>query len=358
MKKTILLTGATGSVGLETLRELIRRKERYNIRVFSLDNPIERKILQPFTGQIEIIWGDLRNPDDVNRAVIGVDVVLHIAAIIPPLADQQPHLAYNVNVGGTRNLLASIRDQALPPRLFFTSSISVYGDRLNNPFIRVGDRLCPSVGDEYAKTKIQAEELVQDSGVTWTILRLCGILTPKLKIQPLMFHMPLDTALEWCHHSDAGLALVSIIENNAVAGQIFNLGGGKACQISARDFLYSTLPLFGVTPAVLPEYAFAIQNFHSGYYTDGHKLNDLLGFQRKSLHDYLVEVRAMVSPFQKTLIKMLPGRLVRNYFLRMSEPLQAIRENNQELITRFYGSREAFENLLNPRLKEKYSMRG
>jgi nucleoside-diphosphate-sugar epimerase len=356
MKKTILLTGATGSVGSETLRELVRRQDRYHIRVFSLNDRSERKILQTISSQTKIVWGDLRNPDDVYRAVVGVDVVLHVAAIIPPLADHQPQLAYDVNVVGTRNLLAAIQAQAIPPRLIFTSSISVYGDRLDNPYIRIGDRLSPSDGDEYARTKIKAEELVQTSGVRWTILRLCGILTPKLKIQPLMFHMPLDTALEWCHNSDAGLALVKAIENNVVIGQIFNLGGGEACRISARNFLHSILPLFGVHPAILPEYAFAIQNFHSGYYADSHKLNDLLGFQRKSLHDYLVELRGMISPLKKLLIRMLPGRLVRDYLLRMSEPLKAVQENNQELITRFYGSREAFENLLNPRLKQKYAM--
>ncbi len=215
MKKTILLTGATGSVGIEALRELIRRQDRYHIRIFSLDTPQERKIIQPFADYVEIIRGDLRNPDDVRRAVSGVDVVLHVAAIIPPLADHKPQLAHDVNVGGTRNLLAAMQTQQHPPRLIFTSSISVYGDRINDPFIRVGDPLSPSDGDEYARTKIQAEEIVQTSGMVWSIFRLCGILTPKLKVQPLMFHMPLETALEWCHNSDAGLALVNSIENES-----------------------------------------------------------------------------------------------------------------------------------------------
>jgi hypothetical protein len=40
----------------------------------------------------------------------------------------------------------------------------------------------------------------------------------------------------------------------------------------------------------------------------------------------------------------------------MSEPLQAIRENNQNLITRFYGSREAFERLLPQKLKKRYGV--
>lgn len=352
MKKTILLTGATGSVGSEALRELIRQQNRYHIRIFSLDTPQERKIVQPFSAQVEVVWGDLRNPTEVLRAVRGVDVVLHVAAIIPPLADHHPQLVYDVNVGGTSNILAAMRAQKQPPRLIFTSSISVYGDRVDDPFIRVGDPISPSVGDEYARTKIRAEEMVQASGMAWSIFRLCGILTPTLKIQPLMFHMPLETALEWCHNSDAGLALVNAIENKAINGKIFNLGGGDTCQIKARDFIHTTLPLYGLNPKILPEYAFATQNFHSGYYTDSQILNDLLRFQRKSLSEYFSDARKSISPLRKTLFKMIPHGIVRKYLEGLSEPLRAIRENNQKMIARFYGSREAFERLLPQKFKK------
>jgi nucleoside-diphosphate-sugar epimerase len=301
--------------------------------------------LHPYAAQAEILWGDLRNPEDARRAVAGVDVVLHIAAIIPPVADHRPRLAQQVNVEGTRNILAAMQGQARPARLVYTSSISVYGDRIAAPFIRVGDPLRPSEGDEYARTKIAAEELVRASGQAWSIFRLCGILTPRLKIQPLMFHMPLATPLEWCHAADAGLALVNAVECPAVDGQIFNLGGGESCRMIARDFLRLMLPIFGVSPAALPIYAFATRNFHSGYYADGDRLDALLRFRRKTLVDYLADLRAGISPLNRALVNLIPRALIRGYFERMSEPLRAIRENNQALIERFYGSRRAFEQL-------------
>ena len=68
MKPTILLTGATGSVGIEALRELIRQQDRYHIRILSLDTSQERKILQPFADHAEIIWGDLRNPKEAGTS--------------------------------------------------------------------------------------------------------------------------------------------------------------------------------------------------------------------------------------------------------------------------------------------------
>ncbi len=142
----------------------------------------------------------------------------------------------------------------------------------------------------------------------------------------------------------------------AIDGQIFNLGGGETCQIKARDFIKTALPLFGLKPEILPEYAFATQNFHSGYYADSHTLNNLLNFQRKTLSEYFSDARKSISPVQKTLVKMIPNRVVRKYFVSMSEPLRAIRENNQKLITRFYGSREAFERLLPQKLKKDYGL--
>mgnify|MGYP002640177407 CR=1 FL=1 len=346
MKKQILLTGASGEVGFEAFKELLRREDHYKIRILSLDHPVERKLFKPYLDQVDIVWGDLRNPDDVRQAVAGVDAVLHIAALIPPLADHQPELAWQVNVGGTRSLLAAMQAQNPAPRLIYTSSISVYGDRLANPDIRVGDPLIPSDGDEYAKTKIEAEQLIQNSSLQWTILRLCGILTKNLKIQPLMFHMPLNTALEWCHACDAGYALVQALENDFVCGEIFNLGGGKQCRVSAREFIEEVLPLYGLERSVLPEHAFAIQNFHSGNYIDGDELEHLLKFRRKTLIDYYDTASLRVSPVQRFLVGRIPKAIVRNYLARISEPLKSIRENNARLIERYYGSRQIFEKLV------------
>jgi cholest-5-ene-3beta,7alpha-diol 3beta-dehydrogenase len=355
MKKRVLLTGASGAVGFEAFKELLRRSDRYLPRVLALNTPSEQKFFQPYAHQAEFVWGDLRDPKDVARAVAGTDVVLHVGAIIPPLADHRPELAQAVNLGGTRNVIAAIQKQNSPPKLIYTSSISVYGDRVKTPNIRVGDPLNPSLGDQYAVTKIVAEAAIRDANLEHTILRLCGILTPRLKIQPLMFHMPLDTALEWCHASDAGLALVNAIENESVNGGIFNLGGGERCRIRAREFLRVMLPLFGLDPLVIPEYAFALKNFHSGYYADGDEVEESLQFRRKTLCDYFESARKSISPWQRLGIRSVPKPIVRAYLERMSAPLQAIKACNLQLIARFYGSREAFERLLNPRQRKVFA---
>lgn len=349
MKNKVLLTGASGSVGFEAFQELLRRREHFDIRIFCLDRPVEHKMFKKYQDDVEIIWGDIRNQDDVRKAVVGVDTVIHTAAVIPPLADHDPDLAWRVNVDGTRHVLTAMKKHNPASRLVYTSSVSVYGDRLENSNIRVEDPLRPSIGDAYAGTKIEAEKMIQQSGLKWAIFRLCGILTNSLGIQPLMFHMPLDTALEWCHASDAGYALVESINCEKISGRIFNLGGGALCRVKARQFLQEMFPMFGLAPAVLPEHAFATQNFHSGDYMDGDELDSILGFRRKTLKDYYATVKRQISPLQRFFVHLIPKSIIRAYFERMSEPLKAIRENDRELIERFYGSRKAFDSLIRPR---------
>ena len=351
MTKKVLLTGPSGEVGFEAFKELLRRRDRYSLRILSLDQKRERKLFNQFAGQIEITWGDLLDPDDVDAAVDGVDAILHTGALIPPAADHHPELAWDVNVGGTFNVLAAMKKQKNPPILIYTSSISVYGDRVAEPDIKIGDPLIPSVGDEYARTKVEAEKLIMNSGMKWTIFRLCGILHTRMKIQPLMFHMPLETALEFCHNSDAGYALVQAIDCDALLGRIFNLGGGNECKIMARDFIHTMLPLFGLPPDTIPEHAFATRNFHSGYYADGDELDTLLGFRRKGLEDHFETVKNGISRLNRFLIGLIPEFIVRKWLMRMSEPLKAVKENDLNLISRFYGSLEDYERLSGTELK-------
>ena len=102
----ILLTGPFGNVGLSTLEELLKRG--YLIRIFDVKNSKNRQLARRYKGKVEIFWGDLRNSSDVEKAIKGCDTIIHLAAIIPPLADKKPKLAEAVNVGGTINIIKAM----------------------------------------------------------------------------------------------------------------------------------------------------------------------------------------------------------------------------------------------------------
>lgn len=284
----VLLTGAFGNVGLSTLDELLNKK--YDVRIFEIQNKKNENIAEEYK-DIEVMWGDLRNVEDVNRAVAGVDVVIHVAAIIPPLADEQPKFAEEVNVGGTSNVIQAMEKQDKKPRLIFTSSIAIYGDRRKSPYIYTTDAPNPSQGDEYAIQKLKCEEIIRNSSLNWTIFRLTYIVSvAKLEMDPLMFSMPLETCIEICHTKDVGLALANAVENLEIWGEILNIAGGPHCRIIYRDYLHRMFDLFGFGGDLLPSKAFSDKAFHCGF-MDTERSQELLQFQRYTLEDYLQEVK-------------------------------------------------------------------
>ncbi len=299
----ILLTGAFGNVGLSTLEELISRN--HDIRVFDLETKKNKKLANKYKKDIEIYWGDLRNYKDVESAVSGCDVVIHVAAIIPPLADKKPKFAESVNVGGTSNIVRAMESQPKKPKLIFTSSVSVYGDRLENPLITPNDPINPNADDEYAKQKLKCEDLIMKSSLEWVIFRLTYIVSlNKLKMDPLMFEMPLDTCIEICDTKDVGYALSNAVESPDIWGEVMHIAGGERCRISYREYLNEMLKIFGIGYDVLPAEAFSTNGFHCGFMTTD-RSQAYLNYQRYTLDDYFDAVRKKVaiSRFFMTMVR-------------------------------------------------------
>ncbi|MFX0081091.1 MAG: NAD-dependent epimerase/dehydratase family protein [Candidatus Hodarchaeota archaeon] len=310
----ILLTGAFGNVGLSTLKELIKRN--YDIRVFDIKNKKNRRISHKYKDQIELIWGDLRNFKDVEKAVSGCDVIIHVAAIIPPLADRKPKFAEAVNVGGTSNIIEAMKTQSQKPKLIFTSSIAIYGDRTKNPLIRTTDPLKPNDDDEYAKQKVKCEELIKNSGLEWVICRLTYIVSiNKLQLDPLMFEMPLNTCIEICDTKDVGFALAKAVENKEIWGEILHIAGGPKCRISYREYLREMLDIFGIGADELPSEAFSTKGFHCGFMTTD-KSQALLQYQRHTIDDHFNAVRKKVAVSRIFMIMVRP--FARKYLLSKS----------------------------------------
>ena len=336
--KRILLTGASGTVGLETLKHLVKNPN-YEITVFDIKTPRSVKKLMPFKDCVEIVYGDISNYSEVEKVSQNKDVAIHLAAIIPPAADINPELAYRINVQGTENLIQALEKKSPQCYLLFSSSISVYGDRLSNPKISVSDDLKPSLGDQYGETKVLCEKSIQNSNLSWSIFRLAAIMGNH-KISKLMFHMPLDTPMEICTPKDTGRAFANaIVFKDQLENRIFNLGGGEDCVISYRSFLAKMFEAFGLGDANFPEKAFAEKNFHCGIMFDGNQLDEIIHFRRQDLTDYFEMVNQKVNPIQKKLT-FLFRTIIKRWLLSKSEPYQAYRRGNQVAMEHFFNINE------------------
>lgn len=193
-KLRVLLTGASGSIGRAVLARLLDQKDRFDITVFDRPSRDVRNLFARHQASIKTVFGDFTKPADLRPACANQDFVIHLAELIPPGADDAPELAHQINTLGTAALVQELEDQSPTAFLLFSSSISVYGDRLQNPHIMVDDPPMPSPRDAYAGTKIAAEKIIRDSNLDWSIFRLTSIMGGH-KMSKLMFHMPLETKL-------------------------------------------------------------------------------------------------------------------------------------------------------------------
>jgi len=144
-QKTYLITGGAGFLGINMVRYLLARGHR----VVSLD-------LMPFDyperPQITEITGDIRDRAAVDKAMQGVDIVIHTAAALPLYSAED---IFSTDIDGTRNVIDSAHQHGVE-RFVHISSTAVYGVPDHHPLYE-HDTLI-GVGP-YGKAKIAAEEV-------------------------------------------------------------------------------------------------------------------------------------------------------------------------------------------------------
>ena len=305
----ILVTGGFGNIGSHTLPELVRRN--HQVRVLSRLNTAARKLAGDL--RVETVWGDITNPDVVARAVQGVDTVIHLAALIPPGADERPDEARKTNVDGTANVIAACSARPDPPRLLFTSTFDVHGHTLaKKPPRHIDDPLVAT--NPYTDHKIQCETMVRASGLRWCIFRMADvpILGPR-DPHPIMFEIGLQNRIEALHADDAGLAIANAVETPEVWGRILFVGGGPSCQLTYREYLSRMLGAMGVDP--LPDEAFSTAEYATDW-VDTEESQALLRYQRHTFDDITAAVAASM-PWRRRLATAA-GPLAKAAILRLS----------------------------------------
>lgn len=152
----ILVTGGAGFIGSHLVTRLIEQGER--VRVLDNFANSTRENLAHIASDIELMEGDLRSVDDVQRAVDGVDLIFHEGALgSVPRSIADPRTSFDVNVMGTLNVLNAARDAEVR-RVVYASSSSVYG---NTPVLPKHEEMTPKPLSPYAVSKLSAEQLCQ-----------------------------------------------------------------------------------------------------------------------------------------------------------------------------------------------------
>ncbi len=149
-KLPVLVTGGAGFIGSHLTRGLLDAGAEVRI----LDN-LSHGSLDNLAGlPVELVQGDIRNPDDCHNAARGRAVIFHLAALgSVPRSVEQPLLYNEVDVVGTLNLLEAAR-HASATRLVYSASSSAYGD---TPVLPKIETMSPAPKSPYAVAKLASE---------------------------------------------------------------------------------------------------------------------------------------------------------------------------------------------------------
>jgi uncharacterized protein YbjT (DUF2867 family) len=194
---TVLVTGATGTLGREVVKQLVQRG--HQVRAFT------RQSNPPVPQGVEVVQGDIRSGNGLAEATQGVDAIIHCASFY--------EIGYETDIQGSRNLIEAAKASGTP-HLVYVSIVGV--DR--SPF-------------SYFQAKREAEKLVEQSGLPWTILRVTqfhdyvlSLINGWEDVGTATISIPADVRFQSVDVREVAEALVNLAEQPA-AGFAPDLGG-------------------------------------------------------------------------------------------------------------------------------------
>ncbi len=229
MAKKVLITGGAGFLGVHLARKFL--KEKYKVTLFDLADLDAKDLI----GKVDVVIGDIRDRNTVNKALIGYDYIVHAAAALPIQVDKK--VIFGVNIDGTRNVLsAALKNKA--KRLVFISSTAVYGvpkhlpEKETAPLDPIGN---------YGISKIEGEKLCmeyQKKGLQVNIIRPKTFLgTERLGVFELWFEAIYNNKRVFIlgngNNKYQLLAVTDIADaiekalTSRANGEIFNIGAEK-----------------------------------------------------------------------------------------------------------------------------------
>ncbi len=300
--KTILVTGAAGFIGSHTAQGLLAA----GYRVIGLDNfndyydPARKRhnveevrAVATRPGDFRMVEGDIRDREVVRSLFAeSLDGVVHLAAMAGVRASiEAPALYFDVNLGGTLNLLAAA-SEASTPQFVLASTSSVYGDTDRIPFVETD--VCGRPLSPYSASKRAAELAAFTQhhlyGLNVAVLRFFTVYGPRGR-PDMMAYKVLDSIRsgheiplynggqmhrDWTYVDDIVAGVVAAVER-PMGYEVLNLGRGEP--VLLKDFVEGMEALSGQPANLVPKPMMDADMQYT--YADIGKAERLLGYEPK-----------------------------------------------------------------------------
>jgi UDP-glucose 4-epimerase len=249
----ILVTGAAGFIGshltdalLEAGHEVVGFDNLSNGKLRNLESALERNAFQ-------FAEGDICDESQVNEIVKGVDVVYHLACLGVRHSIHSPFENHKVNAEGSLRVLEAARQENVS-KYFYISTSEIYGDIKTFPIDEFG---LPAPKTVYGSSKLAGENYAYSYhvcyGLQTIITRIfnnygprahyegdAGEIIPRSIVRMLNGEAPVvfgkgDVTRDFFFVRDTARALVQLMDNEKVVGEIINIGTGT--EISMKELM-------------------------------------------------------------------------------------------------------------------------
>ena len=248
MAKTVLVTGASGFTGGHLTRKLIDRG--YNVKALVREG---EDVGELETLGLNVVRGDLTKKETLPEAVKNVDIVFHIAAVYRE-QDIPRKLFWDVNVGGTRNLLETSRDAGVK-RFVHCSTVGVQGE-IKHPPATENHPFNP--GDYYQESKLEGEgvalEFFKTENLPGVVFRPVGIYGPgDTRFLKFFKHIKKGTfrmfgsgkvLYHLTYIDDLTDGIILMGETRGIEGEVITLAGGRYTTLN--EFAEAVADVVGV----------------------------------------------------------------------------------------------------------------
>ena len=243
-----LVTGGAGFIGTNIIKQLLAKGDE----VVVIDNYNGGKIESRIQPGVNYIEGDVRNANDLKKAMVGVNGVFHLAAIARmSFSVEKPMETNDVNINGTLNVLVAARDSGVK-RVVYSASSSAYGNQEVVPFV---ETMKPAPMSPYGLQKYVGEEycrlFYELYGLSTASLRYFNVYGPgmdpngayalvvgkflqqKKDGKPLTICGDGEYYRDYTHVYDIARANILAMESDKVGhGEVMNVGNGRPFSVN------------------------------------------------------------------------------------------------------------------------------
>ena len=259
-KRRVLVTGGTGFIGSHLVEKLVGLGAEVSVLAhYNSQNRIGllENLPDDVKGKIEVVWGDVKEAESVEKAGKNCRVIFHLAALVGiPYSYQQPQDVVMTNTIGTLNVLKYARDSGVE-KVVITSTSEVYGSARYVPI----DEAHPLQGQSpYAASKIAGDKIAESFFCSYDLpVAVCRpfnaygprqsmraviptIITQALTRKEIRLGAVTPTR-DFTFVQDTAAGFIKIAESAKSAGEVFNIGSGF--EISIGDLAAKICSLAG-----------------------------------------------------------------------------------------------------------------